>query len=91
MAEIARDPAEFVCQCAWGNVEDDDGNLVDPCPAGHVDPCTNRAEVRVRLRTGHNNRGEVAYLCRTCADKWTSEEDWTEPGPRKQRERKTRR
>ncbi|MPZ49031.1 MAG: hypothetical protein GEU75_06950 [Dehalococcoidia bacterium] len=88
MAEVTRDPSGFVCQCAWGSMEDDEGNLVDPCPTGHVEPCTNPA---VRLKIGHGNRGEVAYLCRTCAEKWISDGEWTEPGPRKPRERKTRR
>jgi hypothetical protein len=68
-----------VCECLHGGVEDDDGNLVAPCPGGHgPDGCEVEATIWLYLIADEPNPAEMAHLCRACADSWIDDGDWVE-------------
>ena len=71
----------ITCQCAHGDVLDDEGKPVSPCPGGHSpEPCSADAEQRLVLATGLGRPDRQVELCRACAKAWVAEGEWEEPG-----------
>ena len=74
-------PSVRICDCAHGDVLDDDGKPVDPCPAGHSGIC--QAEAVVWLRPfGETNYPPDGFLCTECALAWVEDGEWYRPSAR---------
>ena len=71
----------LICQCAHGDVLDDEGKPVSPCPGGHSpDPCSRDADRRLVSTTGPGRPEGQVHLCGACAEAWLAEGEWVEPG-----------
>ena len=70
----------ITCQCAHGDVLNNEGHSLAACPAGHSrEPCSAEAEQRLVLVTGLGRPDGQVELCQPCAEAWLAEGEWVEP------------